>query len=69
MILVHLNLVAVELLQQSMVEDHQEMMMLYRITWEEELVLEVEQQQQQQQQPQQQSEVSHNVIKCSNIII
>ncbi len=53
-----------------MVEDHQEMMMLYRITWEEELVLEVEQQQQQQQQqPQQQSEVSHNVIKCSNIII
>jgi len=53
-----------------MVEDHQEMMMLYRITWEEELVLEVEQQQQQQQQqPQQQSEVSHNFIKCSNIII
>lgn len=51
-----------------MVEDHQEMMMLYRITWEEELVLEVEQQQQQQQ-PQQQSEVSHNVIKYSNIII
>jgi len=50
-----------------MVEDHQEMMMLYRITWEEELVLEVEQQQ--QQQPQQQSGVSHNVIKCSNIII